>query len=110
MKTAAAFLTIQCFILVSFSACTWVKPTQLGSEVRFVEQTDRTFETCTELGTITSMVKDKIGPVNRSQEKVDLELITIAKNEAVEMGGDTIVPSGPESNGRRAFTVYRCIK
>lgn len=106
----ATFLTIQFFVLLSLSACTWVKPTQLGSEVRYIEQTDRTFESCTKLGTMTSMVKDKIGPTNRSKEKVDIELITIAKNEAVEMGGDTIVPTGPVKNGRREFTVYRCIK
>ena len=67
-------------------------------------------KTCKKLGSVTAMVKHKIGSFNRSEDKVNLELSTIAQNEAAEMGGDTIAAEGPAENGRRTFSVYKCME
>ncbi len=96
--------------LVLLSACTWVEPTSMGSQIKLVDQHDGTLATCKKLGSVTTMVKHKIGSYNRSEEKVNTELATIAQNEAVEMGGDTITAEGPTENGRRNFSVYKCLE
>lgn len=95
-------------ILALVASCTWVEPTLQGQQIEFFEQTDQTVASCTKLGSVTAMVKHRIGPFSRSASKVNSELVTIAQNEAAEMGGDTIVAEGPAENGRRIFAVYRC--
>ena len=95
-------------ILWLLSACTWVEPTVKGQEITIVEQDDQAIKSCKKLGSVTSMVKHKIGSFHRSEEKVNLELATIAQNEAAEMGGDTIAAEGPAENGRRTFSIYKC--
>jgi len=102
----AIFLIISTLFL--FSSCTWVEPTLQGSEIKLVDRNDAALNTCSKLGSVTSMVKHKIGSFSRSEEKVNTELATIAQNEAAEMGGDTIAAEGPAENGRRTFTVYKC--
>jgi len=94
--------------LFLFSACTWVEPTPMGQQINVLDQNDAAVESCTKLGSVTSMVKHKIGFFSRSEEKVNLELTTIAQNDAAEMGGDTIAAEGPAENGRRSFSIYRC--
>ena len=102
------FLVIS--ILFLLSSCTWVKPTPEGKEVKLVSQNNEILGSCSKIGTITTIVKHKIGSFNRSEDKVNTELITFAKNEAVEMKGDTIAAEGPAQNGRRTFSVYKCLE
>jgi len=97
-------------IVFLVSACTWVEPTLMGKEVKLVDQSDKTLATCDKLGSLTTMVKHKIGSFDRSKEKVDAELTALAQNEAVEMGGDAIAAEGPTRNGRKTFWVYKCRK
>lgn len=102
------FLCIPAFLLLS--SCTWVEPTLLGSEIKLIDHNDSALTSCKKLGSVTSMVKHKIGSFNRSEEKVNTELATIAQNEAAEMGGDTIAAEGPAENGRRTFIIYKCLQ
>ena len=96
-------------LLFLFSACTWVEPTLKGKDINYVEQNAEILKNCQNLGSVHTMVKHEIAGFKRSAEKVEKELITIAKNEAAEMGGDTVAPEGPSDNGRRAFSVYKCM-
>lgn len=96
--------------LLLLSACTWVEPTPMGSQIKLVDQHDGTLASCKKLGSVTTMVKHKIGSFNRSEEKVNTELATVAQNEAAEMGGDTISAEGPTENGRRTFSVFKCME
>ncbi|THB77136.1 MAG: DUF4156 domain-containing protein [Desulfobulbaceae bacterium] len=105
MKYSLVFLT-----LILITSCTWVKPTDEGSLVTFIEEKDQVPQTCTKLGAMATMVKHKIGSFNRSEEKVNTELITLAQNEAAEMGGDTITADGPAQDGERTFIIYKCSK
>jgi hypothetical protein len=39
---------------------------------------------------------------------VATELATLARNEASNFGGDTVVPTSTVDNGRQSFGVYKC--
>ncbi len=93
------------FLLV-LSACQWVKTTEGGENVSLVKMAH--VVNCEKLGTTTSSVKDSIGFIDRKERKVMDELVTLAKNDAANMGGDTIVANKAISSGSQEFAVYRC--
>lgn len=99
-------LPVLCAGIACVSACTWVEPTKEGNEVLLVKAFN--VQSCKHIGSTTSSVKDAIGPVTRSEEKVREELITLAKNNAAERGGDSIVAKGPVVNGSMSFDIFRC--
>lgn len=88
------------------SGCTWVEPTEAGKQVVIAQ--DFNVTGCRKLGTTKTSVKAKVGAFGRNVEKVEKELEMLAQDEAAGMGGDTIVPQGPVSDGERAYDVYRC--
>ena len=53
-------------------------------------------------------VTHKVGIINRDEETVREELITLAKNKAAEMGGDSIVELQPVTEGSMKYEVYQC--
>lgn len=67
-------------------------------------------EGCQKLGSTTASVIDKLGFIERNEEKVERDLAALAKNSAADMGGDTIVPTGPARGGKQTFNVYKCLK
>ena len=91
---------------VVLSACTWVEPTKQGSEVVLAETSS--VEGCKRVGTASSSVKHEVGIFSRSEDKVREELETLGKNQAAEMGGDTIIAKGPPVDGSMNFDVYKC--
>jgi acyl dehydratase len=87
--------------------CTWVKPTTAGDAVHVGIANE--VASCKKLGATHAKTSTKVLFFARSEKKVDTELETLARNEAGDMGGDTIVPQGPTSSeGRRSFDVYHC--
>ena len=87
--------------------CTWVKLTGGGEGVHV--GTTSEVARCNKLGATHAKTSTKAAFFTRSTKKVDQELEGLARNEAADMGGDTIVPQGPTSSeGRRSFDVYRC--
>src|SRR5687767_4512865 len=87
--------------------CTWVKLTGPGEAVRV--GTVAQVAPCTKLGATHAKTSTRIAFFSRSQKKIDSKIEGLARNEAAEMGGDTIVAQGPASSeGRRSFDVYRC--
>ena len=87
--------------------CTWVKLTSPGEGVRV--STRAQVAACERLGATHAKTSTKVGFFSRSQKKIDEEIETLARNEAADMGGNTIVAQGPTSSeGRRSFDVYRC--
>jgi hypothetical protein len=91
---------------VAISGCTWVEPKPGASSVTLVMPTHVT--NCQPVGTTTSQVKAKIGIFNRSEETVAGELLTLAQNSAVEVGGDTLVALTPPVDGEQKFKIYKC--
>ena len=89
------------------SGCTWVKLTEPGTQVRV--STVAQAASCKKLGATHTKTSNRIAFFSRSQQKIDAELESLARNEAAEMGCDAIVAQGPTSSeGRRSFDVYRC--
>ena len=93
-------------VVSGFTACTWVEPTKESSDVLLVKAFN--VETCRKVGTTTASVKHKVGIFTRSEEKVNEELVTLAKNKAAEMGGDSIVAQGEPVDGSMSFEIYNC--
>lgn len=92
--------------ILLLTGCTWVEPTELASSVSLIETT--TAQGCERLGSTTSSVKDQIGWFNRGEDKVTSELVTLAKNAAASMGGNSIATSGELIEGAQQFIVYAC--
>lgn len=88
------------------SACTWVNVSDGADDI--VVGREANVRGCDRLSETNVKVADRLGPVHRSSDKVAEELLTLGKNEAVRLGGDTIVPKGPPDDGRQTFIVYNC--
>lgn len=92
--------------LLTLSSCTWVQPVPGASRVTLVMPEH--VSQCQLLGTGTFQVKAQVGPIHRNEAKVREELLTLAKNSAVEMGGDTLVAEGPPTRGSQRFKTFKC--
>lgn len=90
------------------SGCTWVKVTERGSSVAVANAAN--VRGCPNLSEVTVSVTSKVGFINRDADKVATELTNLARNEAVGLNGDTIVPISKIENGKQSFNVYKCNK
>ncbi|WP_237260664.1 DUF4156 domain-containing protein [Thiomicrorhabdus immobilis] len=90
------------------SACSWIQPLPGAFNVALLEEKDVTG--CTKLGTTTSSVLSHVGLYDRDTAAIKKDLILLAKNEAVNMRGDTIVAISPLQDGRMEFAIYDCVK
>lgn len=92
--------------LLALGACTWVKPSTQSHQVVLANQ-DQVVN-CVKKGATVSKTLSKITVVPRSNDKIFSELVMLAKNEAVVLGGDTVVAEGVMTAGSQSFGVYRC--
>ena len=88
------------------SGCSWVSPSVDSQYVALVKA--QAVGGCSKIGETTSKTLSKIVVVGRSEDKQANELITLAKNQAAVMGGDTIVAKGQLTEGEQQFHVYDC--
>ncbi|MBL8243902.1 MAG: DUF4156 domain-containing protein [Rhodanobacteraceae bacterium] len=94
-------------MLLATSACTWVKLEPGAGAVR-VAAADESMARCTFKGDITTTVTNRLAGVERNSIKVADELETLARNEAVALGANTIQPKGPPVAGEQSFTAHSC--
>ncbi len=99
---ALAMLTI----LGPTLGCNWVPLTSEGENVRVLQASAVT--DCQKVGKVSSKTSDRILIFARTDRKIREELESLARNEAVDLNGDAIVPIGTEADGRQSFEVYRC--
>jgi hypothetical protein len=88
------------------AACSWVKTTPGGEQVR--EATAADVGGCVEVGTAAASTQATAAGVPRNKEVMRDEQVTLARNRAAQIGGDTIVQSGEPSGGTLSFIVYKC--
>lgn len=93
-------------VVIGLSACTFVKPNERGARVKVAEPSE--VGHCRKVGTSTVSVIDKVAGVPRSYRILAEELANLARNEAPNLDGDTVVPVGDIVNGQRQFDVYDC--
>ncbi len=102
-------LLVTLFVFTALmSSCTWVKPTEQGKGVAVANPSN--VRGCENVREVTVSVTHKLGFIARNEDKVATELSTLARNEAVNFSGDTVVPSSKIENGRQSFNVYKCNK
>lgn len=99
------FTFLACPLLFSLG-CSWVNEKPGAESVALVKAAH--VESCEKLGTASASVKHKMMGVERKTAKVSQELLTLAKNEAVALGGDTIVSESAPEEGSQSFKVYKC--
>ena len=101
-------LTCLLFLCSSTVGCTWVSLTPGAAEIR-VAPTERDVGGCKHIGDISARTKSKVGIIARNADQISEELATLARNEAVEMGADTILAvSPPTLEGVQKFRAYQC--
>lgn len=93
-------------LLLSMAACSWVKPLPGAHSITVVKSLEQ--NQCTKLGTTNTNALDAVGFYQRDEDAIIKDLLMLAKNEAVRMGGDTIIAETGLENGRMRFGIYRC--
>ncbi len=104
MKRIAVSILVSGALLLT--GCTWVKLEKNARQVDVVKP--RYVRNCEYLGMVSGKVFTGAIGINRSARKITEEIQTIARNNAADMGGDSIVPVSRIVDGRQKFKVYRC--
>lgn len=100
------YLSILLFTF-TLTACTWVELTPEGEKVRVLSQGE--VQSCKKIGKTTVSLMSEIAGIERNKEKVKKELEALARNTAIDLKGDTVVPASEIIDGKQVFDVYRCI-
>jgi hypothetical protein len=93
--------------LMLLGGCTFVDLNEGGEKVRILEAHEVT--KCKLLGKTTATTKEKALGVRRHDKAINHELVSLARNAAADLKGDTIVAEGEESGGKQTFSIYRCV-
>ena len=93
-------------LAIGLPGCTWVEHTDAGKEVRVLSAEEAAG--CERRGTVTATTRDRALGLERREEIVEGELDTLAANQAVTVGGDSIVREGTREKGTQTYGVYRC--
>jgi hypothetical protein len=101
--------SIAAMAMLTLAAC--ADPVQLRSGAEAVHVSDiANVGSCVAHGTVHVSVLNKIGPINRRELSVEDELADLARNSALESGGDTIASTGPVVDGARDFNIWGLLK
>ena len=99
--------------MLSLTACTKflpfqpIKLTHGGVKVRVLSSAE--VANCQERGATTVKTKATVLTVARQQTVIAKELQILARNSAINMGGDTISVISKIDDGQQSFAVYRCV-
>lgn len=94
-------------IILPLCACTWVDLTPEGEKVRILTREE--VSKCKKVGQTTSTTSAKLAGIKRHDNAILDELNNLARNSAINLNGDTIVPEGEMENGKLTYLVYRCV-
>ncbi len=92
--------------LLLLNACTWVELKPEAAQVRVLTRAD--VADCKPAGITTVRVQPDAIIFKRDPVKVKKELETLARNEAVRLKGNVIVPATSIHKGEQTFDIYRC--
>lgn len=100
------FVTLPLIALLGGCASDMIEVRPGSDQVAVAKPTD--VAQCRHIGKTTVSVLSKVGFFDRSIEAVDANLAQLARNSAVDLGGDTVVPGERPAVGRRVFEIYKC--
>ena len=92
--------------IVVLSACSFVSLDPQAKDV-MVSSSDNELGKCKSLGTTNVSLWSKADSF-QSQETVEEQLDTLARNQAAKMGGNAVTPDSVVNNGQRTYRVYNC--
>ncbi|MEM9175313.1 MAG: DUF4156 domain-containing protein [Myxococcota bacterium] len=89
-------------------ACAFVQVEENARGVE-VRKAEAEVEACTRKGTVSASTKANVGFIDRNETTVAVELERLARNRAVNLGANVIVPLGPVSEeGSREYSAWAC--
>ena len=110
MKFARIIMTVVAFeiLFIGLSGCASnLIDVRTGSQQVTLLNTSQVTG-CQSRGKVNVSVLANIGFINRSAEAIDGNLLQLARNEAVDSNGDSIVKIGDTEFGRATFAIYKC--
>jgi hypothetical protein len=63
---------------------------------------------CQTKGKVTVSVLAEVAFITRGPEAVEANLLQLARNAAIDGGGDTVVKGNSQEYGKRTFEIYKC--
>ena len=96
-------------LALAISGCgssSWVQVTPAGMLVSVAAPSE--VRNCTRVGTSNVNALDRVAFVQRGSQKLQDDLVNLARNEAGDIGGNRVVPESTIDEGRQTFGVYRC--
>jgi|SRR6056297_2790293 len=100
-------LTLIIPILLACAACApWVKLTAEGADVRHLSR--QASAACTRVGRVSAVTREKVVGIGRNDDRVQAELLTMARNEAAALGANAVVATSEIADGRQTFDALHC--
>lgn len=93
-------------VLLAVSGCSWLWPSVKESDVRLIT-VDR-LSGCSRLGTTHVSLMDRLEPLLQNEAQVAEELVALARNSAVQFGGNAIMALTGIRDGTQSFAIYSC--
>lgn len=103
----ASFLTVSAMLAALGGCASNLIDVRPGSDRIAVAEPAQVAQ-CKHIGKTTATVLSKVAFYSRSIDQVDADLLQLARNEAVDEGGDTLVPGERPAVGKRVFEIYKC--
>jgi len=108
MRNKYNYITFTALTIFLLGACANVKLTHGGEKARVLSSAEAA--NCQKRGATTVRVKPTMLTVRRQPTVIAEELQILARNSAVNMGGDTVTAISKIDNGEQTFAVYRCVQ
>ncbi len=99
-------LSIISTLLLIGCANTFLKPAEGSERVLLLSANQVT--SCKSLGKISVNVVTKVGLYTREADAVEANLLQLGQNNAIELGGDSLVKDTTPEFGKQVFAVYKC--
>jgi hypothetical protein len=101
-------IALTCISICLLCGCanSFLKPAA-GSE-RVLLMSAKQVTHCQSLGKVNVNVVTKVGIYNRDADAVQANLLQLGQNNAIELGGDTLVKEATPEFGKQIFAVYKC--
>jgi len=107
-RIANARLPLLAAAALLLAACgnSWVQVTPEGERVSLATAAD--VGNCRRIGAANVNALDSIAFVDRGANRLQEELVNLARNEAGAAGGNRVVPESTIEEGRQTFGIYQC--
>ncbi len=94
-------------VAIALSSCSWVRLNEGAGGVRVLDS-GASVSGCQYKGEISTSVTNRLAGLERNSIKVADELETLARNEAAQLGANTLRPESEPVAGEQRFTAYVC--